>query len=77
MATWRNSTKKKGFNLVSSIAVSSFKEDISNLRKFYLSFKEMCEIGSESSVLQKKSVILEQKTQEQNAQARVRARGQK
>ena len=37
----------------------------------------MCEIGSESSVLQKKSVILEQKTQEQNAQARVRARGQK
>ena len=26
----------------------SFKEISSNLRKFYLSFKEMCEIGSES-----------------------------
>ena len=47
MATWRNS-KKTRFNLASSIAVSSFKEIISNLRKFYLSFKEMCEIGSES-----------------------------
>ena len=37
-------TKKKRFNL----AGSSFKEILPNLRKFYLSFKEMCEIGSES-----------------------------
>ena len=29
----------------------SFKEISSNLRKFYLSFKEMCEIGSESPAL--------------------------
>ena len=35
---------KKIFNL----AGSSFKEILSNLRKFYFSFKEMCEIGSES-----------------------------
>ena len=35
---------KKRFNL----AGSSFKEILSNLRKFYFSFKEMCEIGSES-----------------------------
>ena len=35
---------RKWFNL----AGFSFKEISSNLRKFYLSFKEMCEIGSES-----------------------------
>ena len=35
---------KKCFNL----AGSSFKEISSNLRKFYLSFKEMCEMGSEN-----------------------------
>ena len=39
---------KKRFNLAGSIAVSSFKEILSSLRKSYLSFKEMCEIGSES-----------------------------
>ena len=37
---------RKRFNL----AGFSFKEISSNLRKFYLSFKEMCEIGSESPV---------------------------
>ena len=35
---------KKCFNL----AGSSFKEISSNLRQFYLSFKEMCEMGSEN-----------------------------
>ena len=35
---------RKWFNL----AGFSFKEISSNLRTFYLSFKEMCEIGSES-----------------------------
>ena len=47
MATWRiitNYHTRKWFNL----AGFSFKEISSNLRKFYLSFKEMCEIGSES-----------------------------
>ena len=48
MATWRIIVQKKWFNLAGSIAVSSFKEILLNLRKFYLSFKEMCEIGSES-----------------------------
>ena len=48
MATWLVICTKKRFNLASSIAVSSFKEILSNLRKSYLSFKEMCEIGSES-----------------------------
>ena len=37
---------RKRFNL----AGFSFKEISSNLRKFYSSFKEMCEIGSESPV---------------------------
>ena len=44
MATWRIITQENGFNL----AGFSFKELSSNLRKFYISFKEMCEIGSES-----------------------------
>ena len=35
---------RKWFNL----AGFSFKEISSNIRKFYLSFKEICEIGSES-----------------------------
>ena len=48
MATWHIIVQKKWFNLAGSIDVSSFKEILSNLRKFYLSFKEMCEIGSES-----------------------------
>ena len=48
MATWRIIVQKNWFNLAGSIAVSSFKEILSNLRKFYLRFKEMCEIGSES-----------------------------
>ena len=48
MATWRIIVQKIWFNLAGSFAVSSFKEILSNLRKFYLRFKEMCEIGSES-----------------------------
>ena len=45
MATWHIIVQKKNrFNL----ACSSFKEILSNLRKFCLSFKKMCEIGSES-----------------------------
>ena len=44
MATWHIIVQKNRFNL----AGSSFKEILSNLRKFYLSFKVMCEIGSES-----------------------------
>ena len=48
MAAWRIIVQKIWFNLAGSIAVSSFKEILSNLRKFYLRFKEMCEIGSES-----------------------------
>ena len=47
MATWHIIVQKNRFNL----AGYSFKEILSNLRKFYLSFKEMCEIGSESPVL--------------------------
>ena len=47
MATWRIYCKKKN-GLI--LAVSSFKEILWNLRKFYLRFKEMCEIGSESPV---------------------------
>ena len=35
---------RKWFNL----AGFSFKEISSNLRKFYISFKEICEVGSES-----------------------------
>ena len=42
MATWRIIVQKKWFYS------SSFKEILSNLRKFYLRLKEMCEIGSES-----------------------------
>ena len=48
MATWRVIVQKQWFNLAGSIAVSGFKEILSNLRKSYLSFKEMCETGSES-----------------------------
>ena len=52
MATWHVIVQKQWFNLAGSIAgsiaVSSFKEILSNLRKSYLSFKEMCETGSES-----------------------------
>ena len=48
MATWRVIVQKQWFNVAGSIAVSSFKEILSNLRKSYLNFKEMCETGSES-----------------------------
>ena len=48
MATWRIIVQKEWFNLAGSIAISSFKEILSNLRKFYFSFKETCEIESES-----------------------------
>ena len=51
MATWRIIVQKIWFNLAGSIAVSSFKEilsNLSNLRKFYLRFKDICIIGSES-----------------------------
>ena len=44
MATWHIIVQKNRFNL----AGSSYKEILSNLKKFFLSFKEMCEIGSES-----------------------------
>ena len=50
MATWRIIYFTKNGLVLPVPACSTFKEILSNLRKFHLSFKEMCKIESESPV---------------------------